>query len=263
MGFYRKRIDDLKECEREVKVLTATLKRNLVRKRKAKMKQAATIQELTDSRQEEERKGRILEEKLWQVQEMRRELDAEIDDFQGQLRAVCNQGDHDVNILRADIGALEDKIKNHQRHMEKTQKDLEHFDGEAREELAALNEELGKKEKERDIASASSDAAHRHLNNFAASMKSIEPDIAGGAAPQQRIVKQEQQRQAATAKPATPTAKTSGRAGAASKSLPKASSQGSRQRLGSAHSQGSEPVSPTASAKAYAKSAMPKATAPK
>lgn len=219
--FYRRRIDELKECEKEVKVLTSTLKRNLLRKRKAKMKQAAVIQELKDSQKDEEIKGHKLEEKLWKVQEMRRGVDAEINEVQGELNAVTTKGDYEVNSFRADIGAVEDKIKHHQKHMEKTKMQLELFEGQAREELAALREELSKKEKERDIASASSEAAHRHLDNFAASMKSIEPDIAGGADPRQRVIEQDQARQSVAKQPATPVSKASGRLGSVSKAAPK------------------------------------------
>jgi len=185
--FYRQRIEDLKECEKEVKVLTSTMKRNLLKKRKVKIKQAAVLQELKDSQQLEKNKQNELEEKLFKVKKLREGVDREISNIQAELRGERNQGEYDVNYLRSDISSIEDKIKHHRKHMEKTKSTLEIFDVQARQELAALNDELGKKEKERDIASASSEAAHRHLDNFAASMKSIEPDIAGGADPRQRL----------------------------------------------------------------------------
>jgi len=205
--FFRRRIDELKECEREVKVLTSTLKRNLMRKRKAKMKQAAIMQELKDSQQEEDRKSNVLDNQLYTAQATLQAVDTEIAEVRAQLKAVTTQGDHDVNNLRADIGGIEDKIKHHRKHLEKTNKELLLFEGQAKEELVALRDDLSKKEKERDIASASSEAAHRHLDNFAASMKSIEPDIAGGADPRQRVIEQEPQRQAVAKSAAAPAAK--------------------------------------------------------
>jgi len=227
---FRKRIEDLKECEQEVKVLSNTLKRNHLRKRKVKMKQAAMMQELKDSQKAEALKQQALQVELERVQELRQGVGKEIEEVMMELRGVRNEGDHDVNNLRAEIGGVEDKIKNLTKHMEKTQHQLEVFDEKARDELAALGEELGKKEKERDIASASSEAAHRHLDNFAASMKSIEPDLAGGADPRQRLLEQEQaQRQPGQAAPkatnkAAPKPKPSMPASTAADSAPASSS---------------------------------------
>merc|ERR1719247_1843372 len=98
-------------------------------------------------------------------------------------------------------------------------KELELFEAKAKEELAALRDDLSKKEKERDIASASSEAAHRHLDNYAASMKSNEPDIAGGADPRLRVIEQEQKPVAKL--PAATAPKANARVGAVSKAAPK------------------------------------------
>merc|ERR1711966_41337 len=119
--------------------------------------------------------------------------------------------------------------------LQKTQSELHQFEEQARGELAALNEDLTKREKERDIALASSDAAHRHLNNFAASMKAIEPDIAGGADPQQRLIEQEQQR-----------------------ALPKLNGRPLSASRAAAKSKAGAPFAQSASAKAPAKAAAPK-----
>jgi len=196
--FYRRRIEELKECAKEVNVLANTLKRNKLRKRKAKMKHAAIMQELKDSKEEEKQKEQVLQEKLRKVQEARNGVDTEIAEVQLQLRKVVDQGDYDVNNLRAEIEVIDEKIRNHQRHMDKTTMNLQNFEDQARDELAELREDLGKKEKERDIALASSDAAHRHLDNFTASMRSIESDIAGGGDPRTRVLEQEQTRNAPT-----------------------------------------------------------------
>jgi Ran GTPase-activating protein (RanGAP) involved in mRNA processing and transport len=193
-SFYTKRIGQLQECEKEVKVLANTLKRNQVRKRKAKMKQAAVLQELKDSQKDEEQKDQVDQAKLAAVRELQCGVDEEISEVQSQLREVCSQGDHDVSTLRSQIEDLENKIKNHKRHIEKTQNELQQFENQAKDELATLREELGKKEKERNIASTGCEAAHRHLDNFAASMRSIEPDLAGGADPRLRVLEQEQTR---------------------------------------------------------------------
>merc|ERR1719247_2480092 len=109
-------------------------------------------------------------------------------------------------------------------------KELELFEAKAKEELAALREELSKKEKERDIASASSEAAHRHLDNFAASMKSIEPDIAGGADPRLRILEQEGTRNSnvVAKQPPVPAPKTGSRPTPGIKAAPKPKAQVSR-----------------------------------
>jgi len=217
--FYRRRIDELEECQREVKVLAATLKKNKTKKQKAKSKQASMLQELEDSRIEEERRGHILEEKLWKVQELRRGVDADIAEETAKYRDVMSKGDFDVSNLRTEINGIEDKIKHHKRHMDRTRVQLENFERQAAEELVELREELGKKEKERDISSASSEAAHRHLDNYAASMKSIEPDISGGADPRLRVIEQEQK---AVAKlPAAPAPKAGAKVGAVSKAAPK------------------------------------------
>lgn len=249
--YYRRRIEELKECQKEVDVLTNTLKRNMLRKRKAKMKQAATLQSLQDSQDDLKRKEQLLQDKLEDVQEMRSGVDAEIAEVQAQLDAVAQQGDRELNGLRAETYAIEDKIKNHRIHMEKTQTQLRLFEAQAKEELVTLREELSKKEKERDIAAASSEAAHRNLDNFAASMKSIEPDIAGGADPRQRLIEQEQQRQLVPKQPAI-TAASSGRTGAVSKAAPKPKASTPRSSATSA-----APAS--AAAKAPAKAAASKA----
>lgn len=208
--WYRKRIDELMECEKEVKVLENTLKRNFVRKRKARLKQAAALQELKDVQGEEEKRQGALESELAKVREMRESVDEEIQEAQERLHSEVSAGDNETNKLNLEIAAIEERIAKHKKHMEQTRAQLDSFENQAKDGLAVVNGDLVKAEKERDIASASSEAAHRHLDNFAAAMKSIEPDIAGGADPRQRLLEQEQQRQAplAARQPVAPNPKT-------------------------------------------------------
>lgn len=188
--WYRKRIDELKECQKEVTVLSNTLKRNLVRKRKAKMKQAAMLQELKDAQADEQAKQLALEEQLMSVQQQRMDVEEEIKKVDRQLQTVCNEGDSMETQMRDRISNLEDRIAHNNKKLDRTRKSSERFESQALEELTSLRQELSKAEKERDIASASCDAARRHLDSFAASLKSIEEDIAGGADPRQRFVEE-------------------------------------------------------------------------
>jgi len=188
--WYRKRIDELKECQKEVCVLSNTLKRNLVRKRKSRMKQAAMLQELKDAQADERAKQLALEEQLMSVQMQRSSVDEEISKVASILNMVCGEGDAMETQMRDRIKNLEERIAFNNQKLDKTRRNLERFEGHALEELTELREELSKAEKERNIASDSCDAARRHLDSFAASLKSIEPDIAGGADPRQRFVEE-------------------------------------------------------------------------
>merc|ERR1712087_1048508 len=68
---YRQRIEQLMECEKEVKVLTSTLKRNQRLKQKTKVHQAAMMQELKDAQSEEQEKQQVLEGELEEVRNAR------------------------------------------------------------------------------------------------------------------------------------------------------------------------------------------------
>merc|ERR1711972_525215 len=93
-----------------------------------------------------------------------------------------------ANQLQVRISNVEDRIKHHQKHIEKTKHQLNDFEVKANDELAELGEELERAEKARSSAQLLHSAAHRNLDNFTASLKAIEGDIAGGAEPRQRIV---------------------------------------------------------------------------
>jgi len=185
---YRKRIDQLLECKREVGVLEATIRRNTFRKRKIKMRQAAMLQNLVDTQAEERRKVLALEERLKDVRQERRVVDDELAAIQAKLRIVISEGEQETGQLNSRIRSIEDRVGHYAKHMEHTKKQLGLFEDRAGEELAALHEELERAEKARSSAESLSAAAQRNLDSFAASLKSIQENIAGGSDPRQRIV---------------------------------------------------------------------------
>merc|ERR1712110_1178233 len=79
---YRKRIDGLVECQKEVKVLETTMKRNLVRKRKARIRQAVALQELCDERFKEQKRQQELGGRLDAALGARAQVDEEIEELQ-------------------------------------------------------------------------------------------------------------------------------------------------------------------------------------
>lgn len=184
---YRDRIEQLMECEKEVNVLNATLRRNHLRKRKAKIKQAAVLQELKDAQGDEEKQQEELERKMAEVKEARRQIDDEYNSARETLRVAQQEGAYEANQLELRISDVERRIGQHQKHIQKTSLELEHFEARAGEEVQQLRRELEKARKARQSAQLLSEAAQRHLDSFSASLKSIEPDIAGGADPRQRM----------------------------------------------------------------------------
>lgn len=185
---FRKRIEELKECQRTVRVLTTTLKRNMLRKRKAKMKQAVAIQELKDAQQQEHHKQAALDANLRGVQQAREEVEREISELQTKLATVKSEGNHENGQLQQRIASVEDRISHHEKHIANTTKQLEQFEAAATEELDGLKAELERAEKARNSAELLALAAQRNLDSFAASLRAIEEEVAGGVDPRRRLV---------------------------------------------------------------------------
>lgn len=185
---YRQRISQLEECQREVRVLTSTLERNTKRKRRMKLKQAAALQKLKDVREEERQKLRTLEVHLQEVRHDRRQVDDELTTLQMKLQAVTSDGEYEASQLNGRISVIQERIAKHERHIELTRHKLEQFETHAGEELAAAREELEKAEKARNSAALLAAAVQRNIDNFTASLKSIEEDVSGAADPRHRRV---------------------------------------------------------------------------
>lgn len=185
---YRQRIEKLLECQKEVKVLTSTLKRNQVVKRKTKIHQAAMMQELKDAQGEEQQRQQVLEEQLEEVRHARKLIDEEISQVEEKYRAVVSEGDYETTQLQLRISNVEDRLRHYEKHITVTKKQLAEFDAQASEELTGLHDEIERAEKARNSAQLLSGASQRNLDSFAASLKSMEEEMAGGADPRQRII---------------------------------------------------------------------------
>eukprot|EP00927_Polykrikos_kofoidii_P070875 TRINITY_DN67253_c0_g1_i1.p1 TRINITY_DN67253_c0_g1~~TRINITY_DN67253_c0_g1_i1.p1 ORF type:complete len:927 (-),score=132.05 TRINITY_DN67253_c0_g1_i1:191-2971(-) len=200
---YRSRIEDLKCCEREVAVLESTIRRNESRKMKAKMKEASLLQDLVDTAAREQKRQEDLEGRLQAVRSERASADEQVTEVNERLRAVRAEGEYEASQIQARINSVEDLIRRHEKHIEQTKRQKETHREQADQELAVLKEESDRAEMERERASHLHEAAQRNLDSFAASLKSIEEDVAGGADPRHRIVEHSSrgERQFATGTP--------------------------------------------------------------
>eukprot|EP00929_Paragymnodinium_shiwhaense_P018935 TRINITY_DN13071_c0_g1_i1.p1 TRINITY_DN13071_c0_g1~~TRINITY_DN13071_c0_g1_i1.p1 ORF type:complete len:881 (+),score=220.15 TRINITY_DN13071_c0_g1_i1:104-2746(+) len=185
---YRKRIEKLKECQQEVAILHATINRNHLRKRKAKLKQAALLQEFKDVEAVELSRQQTLEGELQRVRDERSRVAADIEAVRRKLEQVRKQGDFEVSQLQSRIGTVEDLIRQHEERIALTRQKQEEHRQQCQQELAVLNEESETAEKERASAAMLCEAAQRNLDSFGASLRSIEDNIAGGADPRNRLI---------------------------------------------------------------------------
>jgi len=184
---YTKRIGELLVCQREVGVLTSTLNRNLALKRKMRLKQAVALQMLRDAEEEERAKQQWLEEELVKVEADRREMETQAAEAQDRLRTVVSEGDYGAKQTRVRIESIEEQIRRHKKHIRHVERQLQQFEAEAGKELDVLQQELDRAENARSSASNYASVARRNLDSFAASLKSIEGEIAGGSDPRQRF----------------------------------------------------------------------------
>merc|ERR1712217_389546 len=67
-------------------------------------------------------------------------------------------------------------------------KNLEAFEAQATEELTGLHDEIERAEKARNSAQLLAAASQRNLDSLAASLKSMEDELAGGADPRHRKI---------------------------------------------------------------------------
>eukprot|EP00933_Yihiella_yeosuensis_P074880 TRINITY_DN83973_c0_g1_i1.p1 TRINITY_DN83973_c0_g1~~TRINITY_DN83973_c0_g1_i1.p1 ORF type:complete len:919 (+),score=204.09 TRINITY_DN83973_c0_g1_i1:79-2757(+) len=185
---YRQRIDQLLECEKEVEVLNHILERNRLRKRKALMMHAAKIQILIDKKAEEKMAVKGLEDKIESIHMTTEQVFEECSAAEARLQSLTSEGNNEATELRMRITTVEEKMKNHERHLEAVRKQLADFDEKAGKELAEKREELDRAEKARSSAALLAAAAQQNLDSFSTSLKAIGEDIAGGSHPRQRLM---------------------------------------------------------------------------
>merc|ERR1740138_558688 len=161
-------------------------------KRLAKQEQEAVERELGDARGEEAGREQQLQDRLQEVRAGRKQVDEEIDAVDSKASTVISDADYETNQMQLRISQVEDRIRNYQKQMAITKKLLETFEAQAEEELSGRKQELEKAEKARNSANLLATAAQRNLDSFAASLRSIESSIPGGANPRQRIAEKEE-----------------------------------------------------------------------
>jgi len=185
---YRKRIDELVECQREVNMLTETIKRNGQLKKEMRVRHGALMEELEEARVVELAHVKELETKTNVVEEERRKIEEELGAVLGKLRQVAGEGEYEASQLNLRIHNVEDRVRHVEKQMAASRKQLEQFEAQAGEELTGLREELEKAEKARSSAELLAAASQRNLDSFASSVKAIREDVAGGDNPRQRTV---------------------------------------------------------------------------
>eukprot|EP00930_Biecheleria_cincta_P073373 TRINITY_DN60674_c0_g1_i1.p1 TRINITY_DN60674_c0_g1~~TRINITY_DN60674_c0_g1_i1.p1 ORF type:complete len:909 (-),score=203.88 TRINITY_DN60674_c0_g1_i1:22-2715(-) len=204
---YRKRIEELKQYEKEVEVLNNVLARNHWRKRRALWKQAGKNQLLIDSKVQEQRRVQDAEGRIDELTSTTDAVEGEIAHLEGKLAEMRASGDYEMSQLRKRISSVEDKIKGYDRNIDKTKKLLENFEAKASTDIKSLQEELDRALKGQNSAALLASAAQRNLDSFTGSLKAISEDIAGGSNPRQRMSEVKQQDESAAKSDGTDGAK--------------------------------------------------------
>jgi len=181
----RHRIDELLECEQQARSLETILRRNLVRKQRARIEQQRALEDLHWTRAEEQKKHWELTERFEETVQQRDEVSRQIAELQRSLAKTSDEGDQAVGQLDLEIGALDKRILKHEGHIVKTRGVLECFEEAASMELAQVTEELADAEQRRNSAERYACATQRNLESFTASLPLT---MAGGLRPQQRVV---------------------------------------------------------------------------
>jgi len=190
---YRIRIEQLKECEKQVETLAKLLERNHLRKRQALWKQAAKVQELRDARELSKLRQQQAEEKLQDLTATQGKVEEEIMALENKLRVMRAEGDYEISQLNMRLRGVEGKMESCSQNLDRARKGLGKFEAEASVELASLREELLSAQKGESSSATLAAAAQRNLDSFAASLKAIGEDLAGGDNPRQRVIRASEQ----------------------------------------------------------------------
>eukprot|EP00932_Pfiesteria_piscicida_P011176 SRR837773.22288.p1 GENE.SRR837773.22288~~SRR837773.22288.p1 ORF type:complete len:674 (-),score=89.47 SRR837773.22288:74-2095(-) len=198
---YRRRIDQLEECQRRVDALSDTLRHNDERKAQACREQVEAQQDLLAAKTNEKRKGQQLEARLEELRRSRREVDGEVASLEEMLRKVTGEGEYEVSQLLNRLASVDERIGKHERRIEQAKAKLSVFEERAGHELAAAQEELDKAQKGKNSASLLASAAQRNLDSYTSSLKAIEENVSGGADPRRRFVEKAVRQDRASKRP--------------------------------------------------------------
>jgi len=184
---YRKRIEELKQNEKEVELLNQVLLNNRQKMRRALWKQAGKNQLLIDTKAEEVRRVQAVQDHMDDLQATTVAVEDEFAQLEGKLAEVRANADWEVSQLQKSISAVEGKINHMSKTVERETKTLENFEAKSSTEIFTLREELDRALKGLQSATALASGAQRNLDSFTGALNAISEDIAGGNDPRHRM----------------------------------------------------------------------------